>query len=127
MANRQTTAKVTQKDGELTLSQHETDSPIIPVAQLERLHAFKPEAVDWILEQTQIEADHRRKEEIRVNGFIFTEHILGQICALVVGLSGIIGGAWVAANGQPWAGATIATASITGLAIAFLTGRKKPS
>lgn len=129
MANRHTNAKVTrQKDGnsELTVSQHETDSPIIPVAQLERLQVFKPEAVDWVIQQTQIEAEHRRKQDETINGYIFKEHILGQICALIIGLAGIAGGAWVAVSGQAWAGATIATAAITGLAVVFLTGRKKP-
>ena len=129
MANRHTNAKVTQrKDGnrELTLSEHETDSPIIPVAQLERLQVFKPDAVDWVISQTQIEAEHRRKETSRINGFIFTEHIIGQVFALIIGIGGIGAGSWVANSGQPWAGGIIATASITGLAVVFLTGRKKP-
>jgi hypothetical protein len=129
MTNRHTNAKVTQqKDGnrELTLSEHETDSPIIPVAQLERLQVFKPDAVDWVISQTQIEAEHRRKETSRINGFIFTEHIIGQVFALIIGIGGIGAGSWVAIIGQPWAGGTIATASITGLAVVFLTGRKKP-
>lgn len=129
MANRHTNAKVTrQKDGnsELTLSEHETDSPIVPVAQLERLHVFKPDAVDWVINQTQIEAEHRRKETSRVNGFIFAEHLIGQIFALIIGIGGIGAGSWVAISGQPWAGGTIATAAITGLAVVFLTGRKKP-
>ena len=60
MANKSTTAKVSRRDGELTVSQHETDSPIIPVAQLEQLHKFKPDAVDWVIHQTQIEANYRR-------------------------------------------------------------------
>lgn len=129
MANRNTNAKVTHKkdgDKELTLSQQETDSPILPVAQLERLSLFKPDAVDWIISQTQIEAEHRRKETSRVNGFIFTEHLIGQIFALIIGVGGIGAGSWVAVSGQPWAGGTIATAAITGLAVVFLTGRKKP-
>lgn len=129
MANRHTNAKVTQrKDGnrELTLSEHETDSPIIPVAQLERLQVFKPDAVDWVISQTQIEAEHRRKETSRINGFIFAEHIIGQVFALIIGIGGIGAGSWVAISGQPWAGGIIATASITGLAVVFLTGRKKP-
>lgn len=128
MANRHTNAKVTRRqsgDSELTLSEHETDSPIIPVAQLERLHIFKPDAVDWVISQTQIEAEHRRKETSRINQYIFIEHIIGQIFALIIGTAGIVGGSYVAIQGQPWAGGTIATAAITGLAVVFLTGRKK--
>lgn len=128
MANRHTNVKATQRqDGgkELTLSQHETDSPIIPVAQLEKLQSFKPEAVDWVISQTQNEAEHRRKEESRINLFIFIEHILGQIFAAIIGLAGIYAGVLISDH-QPWAGATIATASLTGLAVVFLTGRKPP-
>lgn len=110
----------------MSISEHETDSPVLPVPQLERLQVFKPEAVDWVIQQTQIEAEHRRKQAETINGYIFKEHILGQICALIIGLAGIAGGAWVAVSGQAWAGATIATAAITGLAVVFLTGRKKP-
>lgn len=129
MANRNTNARVTHKkdgDRELTLSQQETDSPIIPVGQLERLHLFKPDAVDWVISQTQIEAEHRRKETSRVNGFIFAEHLIGQIFALVIGVGGIAAGSWVAVSGQPWAGGTIASIAITGLAVVFLTGKKPP-
>lgn len=64
MANKSTTAKVSHRNGnELTVQQQETNSPIISVAQLERLHQFKPEAVDWVIQQTQIEAEHRREQE----------------------------------------------------------------
>ncbi len=110
---------------EITHHQQETDSPIIPVQQIERLQALKPGAVDWVLQQTEIEANHRRTEEHRVNSFIFTEGILGQICALIIGLAGIGGGAFVALNGQPWAGALIASFAITGLAIVFIREHKK--
>jgi uncharacterized membrane protein len=125
MANRSTTARVRNRDGDLTVQQQETDSPIIPVAHLERLNAFKPEAVDWVIKQTQIEAEYRRKEGKRVNTFVFVERVVGQIFALLIGLSGIGVGGYVALNGQPGAGGTIAGLAITGLAAVFLTGRSK--
>ena len=124
MTNRHTTARVSNRGSEVTVSQHETDSPIIPVAQLEHLHQFKPEAVDWVISQTQIEAEHRRAEDRRINSFIFIERTLGQVFAFMIGASGIVGGAYVAINGQPAAGATIASLAITGLAAVFLTGRR---
>jgi len=125
MSNKSTTARVTRRDSELTVAQHETDSPILPVAQLEHLNKFKPDAVDWVIHQTQVEAEHRRFEERRVNTFLFIERVLGQIFALLIGFSGISGGAYVALQGQPWAGGTIASLAVTGLAVVFLTGRTK--
>ncbi len=124
MTSKSTTARVRDRNRELTVQQHETDSPIIPVVQLERLHTFKPDAVDWVIKQTQIEADHRRKQDNRINVFIFIERILGQIFALLIGLAGIGAGGYIALQGQPVAGGTIASFAITGLAIVFLTGRK---
>ncbi|MBI5193234.1 MAG: hypothetical protein HZA08_07325 [Nitrospirae bacterium] len=126
MANKSTAAKVRHKDGdELTLEQHETDSPIIPVAHLERLHNFRPDAVDWVLKQTEDEAQYRRSQSNRVNIFIFIQNLLGQIFAAGIGILAIVAGSYVAMNGQPWAGATIATAGLTGLAAVFLIGRTK--
>lgn len=121
-----TTARVSRKDSELTLQQHETDAPILPSAQLEHLHQFRPDAVDFVIQQTKEEAEFRRKEQRRINTFIFIEKIFGQFCALTIGGSGVCGGAWVAVQGQPWAGASIAAAALTGLAVAFLAAKKSP-
>ena len=117
--------QIQARGGKITHQQHETDSPVIPIAQIERLHAIKPDAVDWMLQQTEIEASHRRSEEHRVNSFIFSERLFGQICALVIGLTGIGGGSFVALNGQPWAGGLIASLAITGLAVVFIREHQK--
>jgi hypothetical protein len=126
MANRQTTAS-RSSNGDLTVQQHETDSPIIPVPQLEKLQTFRPDLVDWVINQTQTEAEHRRAENKRINLFIFIERLVGQIFAFVIGMAAIGVGAYIALNGQPWAGATIAGVAITGLAGIFLIGHKKSS
>lgn len=123
MANKSTQVNISNRHGRLTAQQQETDSPIIPVAQLERLHQFKPDAVDWVIKQTQIEAEHRRTEGKRVNTFVFIERVVGQIFALLIGLAGIGVGGYVALHGEPGAGGTIAGLAITGLAAVFLTGR----
>lgn len=124
---RHTTANVRERDKELTVQQHESDSPVIPIAQIERLHQFRPDLVDWIFTQTQIEAEHRRIEVKRINNFVFIERIVGQVFALLIGLAGIVGGVYAAINGQAWAGGTIASLAITGLAVVFLTGKRNKS
>lgn len=121
---KQTSASLRERGRELTLSQHDTDSPLIPVAQLERLHQFRPDLVDWVVQQTQTEAEYRRSESKRINSFIFVERLIGQICAFLIGVAGIGGGSYVALAGQPWAGGTIASLALTGLAVVFLTGRR---
>ncbi|GHT91705.1 hypothetical protein AGMMS49545_08090 [Betaproteobacteria bacterium] len=109
---------------ELTFQHHETESPVLPVAQLEHLHSFRPDIVDWVVQQTQAEAESRRRSLDKINLYVFTQRILGQILAFLLGLSGILGGGYIALRGQPWAGVAIASAVITGLAVTFLTGRE---
>ena len=127
MANKHTTDQVNSTKGnrQVSIQQHETDSPILPVAQLEQLQRFKPEAVDWIITQTQIEAEYRRDRVETVNRYTFIERILGQVFAFLIGLAGVAFGSYVAIKGQPTAGATIAGAALAGLTGVFLAGRSK--
>ena len=125
--SKQTTANLRERGRELTVQQHDTDSPLIPVAQLERLHEFRPDLVDWVIQQTQANAEHRKSENSRVNGFIFIERLIGQICAFMIGIAGIGFGSYVALKGHDWAGGTIASLALTGLAVVFLTGRRSKS
>lgn len=75
---RHTTANLRERGKDITLQQHETDSPVLPVAQIEQLHHFRPDRVDWVFDQTRIEAEHRRSETRRINTFTFIERLLGQ-------------------------------------------------
>ena len=85
MANKHTTAHVNNSKGnrQLSFQQHETDCPILPVPQLEQLQSFKPEAVDWIINQTQIEAEHRRAQIIRVNKYTLLNALPGKYLPLL--------------------------------------------
>ena len=75
--SRQTNAHAKIKDGsgELLVQDTQSDAPILPMAGIERLHNIRPDRVDWVFEQTQIEAETRRVEQHRVNTFIFFERI----------------------------------------------------
>lgn len=123
--SRQTTAGIRDHNKEVVLQQSESDSPALPVTQLEKLHSFRPDIVDWVKDQTQIEAEYRRSQRSLLNKFIFIERIVGQIFAFLIGIVGVWGGSYVAMHNQPVAGATISTAALTGLAVVFITGRKK--
>ena len=123
--SRQTTAGVRDRNKEVVLQQSESDSPALPVAQLEKLHNFRPDIVDWVKDQTQIEAEHRRSQNSRINRYVFIERIVGQVFAFLIGIVGVLGGGYVAMHNQPGAGATISTAALTGLAVVFVTGRNK--
>ena len=97
-----------------------SDAPLLPIAGIERLHTIRPDKVDWIFEQTQIEAENRRSEQSRVNIFIFIERIGGMLAALIIGVFGIGGGVYAALQGHDWLGGIVATTTIGTLAVAFL-------
>lgn len=108
------------KGDEVAISTHDTDSPILPVAQLEKLHQFRPDLVDFVIEQTRCEAEFRRSISFRTNKYIFIERILGMFCALFLGVFGIVGGGYVGLHGEPYLGGGIVTAALTTLAVAFI-------
>jgi hypothetical protein len=127
MANRQVRAQATNRNGDqLTLHSQETDSPVLPVAQLQALHEFRPDLVDFVIQQTALEAAHRRSQDSRINRYIFTEHVLGQLGAITVAILGIGGGVYAGIHGQPALGGTIATVTIGTLAVAFIRKEKRP-
>jgi hypothetical protein len=119
--SRQTNAKVRRHDGsELVVQDSHSDSPLLPIAAIEQLHQFRPDRVDWVFNQTQIEAEARRNETRRTNTFIFIERLLGLAGALIIGIIGVAGGAYVGLYGNPWLGGIIATSTISTLAVAFI-------
>ena len=86
MGNKSQRATITDNTGELTLQQVETDSPVLAVDQLEKLHTFKPGAVDWVIKETEKEADYRRTESRCIRRFVFIERFAGQVFGLIIGL-----------------------------------------
>ena len=122
MANRSLKAEAKNGKGDqLTIHSQDTDSPVLPVAQLEKLHEFRPDLVDFVIKQTEQEAGHRRIREKRVDVFIFIERILGQISAVVLAVLGIGGGIYAGKQGFETLAITIVTATIATLAVAFVT------
>lgn len=108
------------KGDEVQVHHQESDSPIVYSNELEKLHSFRPDLVDWVVKMTTEEALERRKQTNRTNKFIFVERILGQLFAGVISLCGILGGGYIALHGQPTAGAAIASITIGTLAVAYL-------
>lgn len=123
MANQQTTLQARTPDGELTVSRHSTDSPILPTAQIERLHAIRPDKVDWVFEQTQAEAEHRRRQDSRINIFVLIERLTGQLFGLIVALAGLGAAAYMATHGAPTAGGVVGGVTLVAMVTAFIVGR----
>lgn len=108
----------------MVVQDNHSDAPLLPIAGIERLHLIRPDRVDWVFEQTQIEAETRRKEQTRINTFIFAERIAGMVAALLIGVCGIGGGIYAGLHGHDWLGGVVATTTIGTLAVAFLKRNK---
>lgn len=62
MANRSIKAEAKSKTGhQLTVHSQDSDALILPVPQLQALHDFRPDLVDLVVQETRLEAAHRRK------------------------------------------------------------------
>lgn len=121
----QTTTHAKSKDGnELIFQQQHSDAPLLPIQGLARLHEFRPDLVDWVQAQTQIEAENRRRENSRTNTFIFVERLLAQLITLLLVVLGIGGGVYAATLGHESLGITIVAVTIGTLAVSLLVNRK---
>ena len=81
--------------------------------------------VQWVVDQTEREAEFRRGRTGRVDTFIFVERLLGQACGLLIGTGGMAAAVYIGMNGQPWLGGVIATVSLGTLAVASVVGRSQ--
>lgn len=129
MANRQVSAQARSENGaQIAVQSTHTDAPIIPIDSIERLHVIRPEKVDWIFEQAEKEAEVRRREQQRVNSFIFAERLTGTLSALVIGVSGLGAAIYLGMNNHDWLAMGVASVCLGTLAVAFLkTKKEKPS
>ena len=111
----------------MVVQDNHSDAPLLPISGIERLHAIRPDRVDWVFEQTELESQSRRSEQKRVNTFIFIERLGGILAAMLVGIFGIVGSVYLGINGHDWLAAAIGTATIGTLAVAFISKNKSTS
>ena len=124
---KQTQVQAQSKDGDsLQLTAHETDSPILPVGQLQQLHDFRPDLVDWVKDQTESEAVYRRTRQSRIDLFVLIERMGGLVSGALIALFGLAISAYLALNGQPWVAATLGGGTLVGIVTVLVTGRQAP-
>lgn len=123
--NKSTTAKVDRRSGDLTLQQHETDSPILPLAHIERLQQFRPDIVDFIVAETGKEAADRRDETRKHNTRVFIERMLGQVLAAGMFCAAIYAAYELAMAGHDKVAAIVGTTAAIGIATALLIHRRR--
>lgn len=121
MATKNTQVKAKSLSGnEIQLSHSQTDSPLLDINGLERLNTFRPDLVDFVIEQTKLEAESRRKGETKLLWFTFIERIGALLLATFIAIGGIWGSIYAATQGFTTLAGIIASTCIGSLAVAFL-------
>jgi hypothetical protein len=124
MANRHTKLSANQA-GEVAVSSTVTDSPILPIEQIERLKELVPGRVEWVFDQTQVEAEHRRSENRRINTLVFVERLIALSFALAIALSGMFASVYLAMHDHDVASAVMGGATLASMVTAFLVKGNK--
>ena len=125
MSNGHTKVQATNPDGrQLSVSHTTSDSPILPAVNLQQLQQIDPSLVKWVVDQTQIEATHRRKESTSINRFIFAERISGVIAGALVSIIGLVISGYLVLQGHDWAGVALGGATLITIVTVLVTGKK---
>ncbi|MEI7296637.1 hypothetical protein WCQ02_31225 [Paraburkholderia tropica] len=122
---RSTTAQVKNKESSLTVSHHETDVPLLPMAQIERLKDVLPDKVDWVFEEAAKEGQFRRSETKRVNTLVAIERLGSMLSGLIIGCFALGVSAYLAMNGHDTVAGIIGGTTVVGLVSAFVIGQRK--
>ena len=106
------------------MSSTTTDSPLLPIEQIERLQQLVPHRVEWVFDQTQIESESRRSEMKRINTMVFVERMAGLIFALAIAIIGLGVATFLAMNQHEAPASIIGGATVVGLVAAFIAGKR---
>lgn len=124
MATKHVKAQARDSSGnEIAIASTNSDSPLLPVEQLERLHQFRPDLVDFVVNETSEEAKTRRNENKKINCYTFIERIVGLIFSLIIALVGVIGAIYLGLEGHDWLAGILGTVTIGTLAVAYLKNK----
>lgn len=122
MANNHTNLQATNSDGHTVSVQHtQTDSPILPAANLAELQRIDPSLVPFVMEQTRLEAEWRRKSTGRLNMYVFIERISGVLVGAVIAIFVFAIAGYLILQGHDWAGVGICGSALVAIVGIFVT------
>lgn len=121
----QTNVRAKNGKSDISLTHHQSDAPLLPLDQIERLYQINVARAEWVFDQTQIEAENRRTQSNRRDWLIFSEKIAGL--AILASLCGgsIFIAYKVALAGYELAAIAIGSTAPIGLFGAFFAKLKK--
>jgi uncharacterized membrane protein len=98
-------------------------SPLPDPSELAAYNQVIPNGADRIMKMAEAQSSHRISIEKIVVTSQQNQAFFGQVCGLVIGLSGLAMATYSAVRGQPWFGGTIGGTTLIGLVSAFLYSR----
>ena len=120
-----TQIKARNANSEIHLSHSQADTPLLDVTSLEKLQQFRPDIVDFVVEQTAKEAEHRRKSDSKIIRYTFIERIGALLLGALIGMGSIAGAIYSAVLGFETLAGIIASVGLGSLAVAFLRRDKQ--
>lgn len=120
-----TTAQISDKERQMTVSAHESDAPLLPIAHIEKLHQIAPDKVAWVFDETSKEGDFRRSETRRINTLVFVERMAGILSGLTIGGGALYAAVHLALAGHDTVAGVIGGTTVVALVSAFVIGAKR--
>jgi uncharacterized membrane protein len=94
--------------------------------KIKQIQAQSPELARQMMDEFVKQSDHVREMDRKSIDAEIRLRLLGQVFGLIVGMTAIISGTCVAAQGFQWAGGFIGGGGVIGLVSVFVLGRRKP-
>jgi len=101
--------------------------PLPDPEDLAAYNSIVPDGADRILRMAENQSAHRIDIEKLVIGSQQKQVTRGQYFGLIIGLVGLVLGAYVGIAGQPWLGASLGGATLVSLVYAFVKGKQEQS
>lgn len=92
-----------QSGNQIRAVSQENDFPLPPVEELERLHGFRPDLVDKVVEMTAEEGRARRARLAKIDRNIFVQNLVSSIGAILVAIIAFGGSIFLAIHGHDMA------------------------
>lgn len=103
----------------------EFSGPIPPPAILQQYEQIAPGSAQQIIAMAASEASFRHEISHRAIRYEARDTLLGQVFALIIGMTTIICGTYTAVSGHPIIGGLLGASGLGGLVTAFIMGRRK--
>lgn len=101
------------------------ESPILPVENLRQLSEIDSALIPWVISQIECEAAHRRREENKVNSFVFIERLSGIVAGTFVAIFGLALGAYLVMQNHDLAGVTISGVGLATIVSVLVSKNKQ--